>query len=534
MKHYMTAITLLVAVISMTGLSAQEKPNRSIYDFGFVKSTNPWLTSSNMSGLHTLQAERTSIVEAGFRKEDGGFISLTESPDAARAGIFTESFVRISDRIAFYGLLSYDFFHGKEMGGQVLMDPSFNPVNFVEEPDTTKGVKQRELYHIIGGISYKFNDKWSIGFLADYEAGNQAKRKDPRFQNIWMDMNFSFGGRFAPSECVSIGINAIYQKTLENMTGKLFGVTDKQYFTFVDYGLFLGKKESQNEKDGYLTNSDGLPILNHIYGGSLQIEAGRNTKILNELTFLMRSGRYGHNAASKIKYFENSGMTASYKGTLVIPKSDNLHKIGLEVSYSQLSNVENNYRQSSIPGEQTIVEYFGQKDILDRDRVEAEISYSGHLRIKNMRPVWSFGLKARGLYENTTATIYPYYRKQDITSITADIFGRKNFFTGKNIFTLGLDAGFLTGFGTPKEDGILASASAGAPKSADGALNRDYEYKTASRISAELGLRYTRLFKKNIAGYIEVSDRYINTLASPEFLAQSYRNIFRISVGCSF
>ncbi|EJW91908.1 secreted protein, partial [gut metagenome] len=65
MKHYMTAIALLVTAMSTTVLSAQEKPDRSIYDFGFVKASNPWLTSSNMSGLHTLQAERTSIVEAG-------------------------------------------------------------------------------------------------------------------------------------------------------------------------------------------------------------------------------------------------------------------------------------------------------------------------------------------------------------------------------------------------------------------------------------------------------------------------------------
>ena len=67
-----TSIMLLVAfVVQAAGQSGQ----RGMYDFDFIKMSNPWLTSSNASGLRTLQTDRTSFVEVYLDKENGGLIS---------------------------------------------------------------------------------------------------------------------------------------------------------------------------------------------------------------------------------------------------------------------------------------------------------------------------------------------------------------------------------------------------------------------------------------------------------------------------
>ena len=100
-RTFCTAL-LLTAVCAVTGA----QPRRGMYDFQFIREDNPWLTSSNASGLSSLQADRTSYVEAFFRKDDGGLVGNNGSDNALQAGLCTESYVRISDRISFFGRMA--------------------------------------------------------------------------------------------------------------------------------------------------------------------------------------------------------------------------------------------------------------------------------------------------------------------------------------------------------------------------------------------------------------------------------------------
>ena len=128
--------------------------------------------------------------------------------------------------VAFYGKLSYSYNSGKDMGGSILMDPSYNPINFYESVDTTGGVKNKEVYHLIGGLSYALKDsRWAIGAKIDYQTGDQAKLKDPRYLNVWMDLGTSVGTRFAASEGFSVGLNLEYRRTLETTSSKVYGVS---------------------------------------------------------------------------------------------------------------------------------------------------------------------------------------------------------------------------------------------------------------------------------------------------------------------
>ena len=174
------AILFLSAAFCLRA-AGQEAPQKNMYDFGFIKDSNPWLSSFNAAGLGTLQVERTSFAEASFDKEDGGVIPVEGSDDSWQAGAQTESFVKISDRIAFHGKLSYSYFSGRNMGGHYLMDPGYNPINFVESTEEDRGTKVKELYGLLGGISYTFNveekgitltAKFGIDYLARAE---QAK-----------------------------------------------------------------------------------------------------------------------------------------------------------------------------------------------------------------------------------------------------------------------------------------------------------------------------------------------------------------------
>ncbi len=529
-RTFCTAL-LLTAVCAVTGA----QPRRGMYDFQFIREDNPWLTSSNASGLSSLQADRTSYVEAFFRKDDGGLVGNNGSDNALQAGLCTESYVRISDRISFFGRMAYKYTHGKNMGGPILLDPSYNPVNFYEDSPETTGAKNKEQYIIGGGISYSFNRKWSIGARIDYEAAYGAKRKDPRFQNDWMDLDITIGGKFSPSEKFSVGADFLFRNTIEKINADIFGVKDKQYFTFIDYGGLFGRREGLAGDTGFIPINASQPMDNLFYGGSVQIEAGEKVKVFNELTFTARDGSYGKKGSSTVLFFEYGGYTLSYSGDLLIRnRAENLHKVHLKAEYESIRTNENIYRRTTPAGSATVIEYFGQNEIQTRTAIKGNLSYTGYLGIENFRAEWEYGINADIDYLSTLTTIYPHYRQSRTACLSAEIYGKKNFTVSDNIFTLGINGEFVMGSGIPKNDGTYSGSSSEQPRSADVYLNRDFEYKTISRAGASLSFRYTRLFKKNFSIYADISDRYVRALKAPEFLGNGFRNSFVFTLGCAF
>lgn len=516
------------------GLAASGQEGRSMRDFEFIRSSSPWLTSRNAAGLNTMPTERTVIAEGTFNKDNGGLIGNSGSDNSFKAGVHTESYLKISDRLAFYGKLSYSYNSGRNMGGPVFMDPDYNPLNFYESVDTTRGVKNKELYHLVGSLAYTFKDsRWSLGASIDYESGDQAKLKDLRVLNVWMDLNASIGTRFAASEGFSAGLSIEYRRTLESIVGNIYGVSGKQYYNFVDYGGFYGTRELFDSNHGIVA-TETRPMFNSFIGASLQIEAGRKTKVFNQLTFLMRNGYYGSRSSGKITYTEHAGNIIEYNGVLLAGNTRNRHRIGLDVRFENLLNNENVYRLNTEVGENTVVEYISQNEVLDRTDISAALSYTGYLGVENFRPRWEYGVTATFDSRQSLTTVYPFYRSSGHNVICADIYGKRNFLSGKNLFTAELGAGFQTGSGVPKDDGAYASSSSEAPRSFDLYLYRDFEYRTASRISARASFRYTRLFSDRIGGYIQLSDRYISLLEAPQYLNNGHRNSLDLTIGCTF
>ena len=430
-KKIILSVFLLAAAASLT---AAQTPQRNMRDFGFIQHANPWLTSINAAGLGTLSTDRTSYAEAFFDKENGGIIPVEGSDDSWCAGIGTKSYVKISDRLAFRGELSYSYFHGRNMGGHYLIDPSYNPVNFLESTETTTGIKVKETYRLLGGMSYALSDRWSLGANISYETADYAKRKDPRTKSQWMDLDISAGARFAPSDRFSAGLDLQYVRTVETLDGDIFGTTNRQYFTFIDFGGYLGYVEAFDGTTGYINVGSSAarnarPMTNTFYGGSLQLTFGRpdNVLLFNELTYLRRSGLYGNRASIQVAYTEHFGNIYRYSGALNISRGKNLHIVELEAGYEDLMNYENIYRMNTIPGGNTVAEYFGQSETLNRSDITGKLSYTGYLGVEHYRPEWEYGLAFDATYRSFRSTYYPYYRMQEVTSMQAAVHGKKNF-----------------------------------------------------------------------------------------------------------
>ena len=511
LRKILASVCFLASALVAAGQEAAERR-----DFNFRTETDPVMFLSN---------------PAAVSQFNGGLASLTESPDAYKAGALTESYISISPKISFHGKLAWSYFSGQDMGGPILMEPDFNPVNFLESSEATTGQKNREGYSLLGAMSYRFNEKWSSGVSFEYESADQTKVKDPRFSNILMDMRIRAGVVFTPSERLLLGASLVYRNAMEKVRGGIYGTTDKQYFIYTDKGGFYGTMFELSGDYNPIPMTEFKPMKNDFYGLSLQAISGIFS---NELEVLYRDGFYGKKASSSATFFEFSGVRAAYRADLTAPAGADLHHATLKLDYELLGNNENVFKYVTPSGQNTRVEYSGQNHILDRNSIDAELGYVFYKGMGGYLPDFSAGITAKGRARFLSTVIYPYYRNSDVITMTADAFAQKNFFSGKSVFSLDLGAGFRTGFGTPKEDGSYASTSGSNLKSFDNYLYRQFEFDTASAAGGSLGFTYTYLFSDRFALYIKLSDDFSALLAEPQYLGGRIRNVALATVGCNF
>jgi len=517
---------LLLAPVLIAG--AQE---RQVRDFRFAVETTPALELGNPAAL-SLWNGHLSMAEVSGRKENGALISLDASPDAFCVGVGTESYYRISDRMVFHGKLSWSDFQGKDMGGQVLMDPVFHPVNFLESSESTVGTKKRELYGLIGELSYQFSEKWSAGFLADYRAGDQTKIKDPRFSNILMDMDLKAGVAFRPSTDMLLGCSLQFRNRLEQVRGGIYGTTDQQYFVATDKGGFFGVVETLSGDQNYMPASSLRPMDNRFYGVSLQVLLKQ--RFSQVLSIRYRDGYYGKKATTSPVFFEFSGPEAAYEGKLLLPAGNDLHRLSWSAGFAFLGNEENQLRYVTPAGQSTQVEYMGQNHILDRTDLRASADYRWYHDASGPRPALTLGSRVSFFSRSQTTTLYPYYRNHAYHSVSADLSGQKAMCWGNTSLVLDLGISFHTGWGVDKEDGILASSTATSLRSFDNYLGRQFEYDTAARAGGECSVMVARRFKKSFEPYLKLSDRFLALFAEPQYLGGRTRNVACISLGCNF
>lgn len=523
---------MMSAVLCAAAVTAQGQTR----DYDYITGTNPWLGSRNAAGIGTFDMQRIAVAKAYAEKENGGLIGIEGSDDSIKGALETESYINISDRMSFYGLLSYDYFYGKNMGGPVLMDPSYNPVSFLEADETTTGVKSREFYRLIGAASYKLSDKWYLGGRVDYETALSAKRKDPRFRNVWMDLNLDAGVMFRPSKHFSVGISLIYSRSLEKIDGTLFGDLAKDYISLVDYGGFLCKKELFAGDNGYIPQGTGTRnMFNAFYGCAIGLEGGSDhIRTFHELYWKYRDGYYGNKGTSHIVYSEHGGNIFGYSGALILKTGSGSEKFSLTAEFSSTANSENVFRTTTPPGQQTVIEYLSSKDVLDRQDIDVALGWEGWRGPETFCHRWHYGASLTADLRMQTATIYPFYRRSEIWTAEAAAFATRSISRGNNIFSVGLRGESAFGGGTPKADGAHASTSSDAPYSAEGYLLRDFEFKSALVFRAGASFRYTRTFNDRTAAYVELSDKYAIMSGTPEFLGSKDRNALILSVGCTF
>lgn len=516
---------------------AQSEQHTTLTDFAFVKQSNVRLNSQNPTGLSYLPVEKISKAVICSVYEKGKLINYYQSDNSLKGQLEAESYYRITPQIVMHGLVSYQYFEGKNMGGSAFVDPTITPFDIVEYNDTNRGYKQKETYHLLGGISYEAISNLKIGANIDYTAINFAKRKDLHHRNKVLDLEVTAGLSYPVNNSLEIGANYYYRKRVEGLYFNIYGTTDKSYASLIDYGTFFGRTEGFTDTgDGYTSGKTERPLVDNYHGAATQI----NWHILpsvtfhNELFFKKRIGYYGVKSSSSVVYSNHSADIIGYNGAISINESNNLHNIRFRVEQDKLSNFENVYNIINIEGAQSQVEYYGDNQMLDQENIKATASYDLYLGINNYVPKYEFNLTIDLQNRNRTTSLYPYYRKQDLTFGTMSAKAKRNIVKGKNIYSMGVGLSFATGNGDAYIDGTYAqpSSTEKAPKTTHFNLNYEYEYLTTNRFEVNPTFRYTRTLVNNQSIFAQLAYS-IEYAPEVDYLSHS-RHTIMLSVGVGF
>ena len=504
-------------------------------DFEYVKATTPVLNLSNPAALAGWDG-KISQAAVRFDKANGGLASLTQSKDSYEVAAGTESFYRISDKIAFYGNIDWSYFNGKEMGGPILIDPEYNPVNFYELDETTLGTKKTESYSLKGALSYSFNDRWAAGLTVKFDGRDQTKVKDPRFLNYWTDLSFDAGVSFRPSSSVLLGASAFYRNTLETVQGGIYGKTDQSYFFLVDRGNYFGTVAELVGTRAELSPSDKRPMNNNLFGGAIQMAVG--DQYYGEVTFTARDGYYGRKSSGSAVFYQFAGYEIRYDGALVVSLGKSTHRIGFSAGYSYLFNNENTFNYVTPIGGVTKVEYTGKRFVMDKTVLDGGLSYRWFYGGSAQRPDLTVGADAKVYSKTQHSEIYPFYRDQKQTNRDfvddVDVFVKKDIRLGeKSLVNVGVHGMYHAGF-AKFADAKYTEATSSVIRTFDVWSGPQTEYDTAARAGGLVSVEWIPILKKAMTPYVRISDSYMTLLKDPTYLKGKTRNVASLSVGIVF
>ncbi len=95
-------ITLNILVLSSVFAAGAQQKSETVRDYDYVKAVTPVLHLSNPAALAGWNG-KIAQATVHFDKANGELIPLTQSKDSYEVSAMTESFYRVSDKVAFFG-----------------------------------------------------------------------------------------------------------------------------------------------------------------------------------------------------------------------------------------------------------------------------------------------------------------------------------------------------------------------------------------------------------------------------------------------
>lgn len=522
---------MLCAGLGCLAQSATDVPNSSLIhrDYGFIKRSDPWLSSVNAAALTRFATASIAEAELSLTRTKGGFVDYHDSPDALQFNASVESFYRLSDRAVLFGSISYDNFAGKDMAGSAFTQLSplttHAPFDIVEDSLGNEGDKHRDVYQLTGGFGVDVYHGLSIGTRLDYTAANYAKYKDLRHKNKLMDLQLSVGFYTPLGRWGAVGANYLYHRNTESLQFSTYGKNDKVYQSLVSYAAFMGQRE-QFGVEGYTDKSREMPLVSDCDGLGVQLSLAPVASLLfyNSFTYAHRRGYYGRKSPYTITYTDHSSDIYSYEGRLSFVANSSRLSLGCSLSAENLRNDANTYRELKNDAGATYYNYYAKVKTANKLWVDGTVSLIADLGIHGELPTWTLQAGMDWMHRKQTAYLYPYYRRQKLNSREFHAHVTRHVTTRHGVWSFSVNGSFRQGSGIPYEDLTFATPSEKmeAPSTMEVWLMREYQWLT----SAQYGIGGSVKYKFRFPG------TQIDTFAKTTLMHRKANELNDYSLGC--
>lgn len=482
-KIYTFGLGLFIAGMSVANAQIQEN-EKFFYRMDRVKANNPWIKSFNSAGLIFNENQNLSIVELDFQYGRGTFRNVNEPSAFNKTSAQTESLKRLN-KTFFYGRFSFDYTNRLKMGWCNVIDPYRSPIFFA---DSMPGRQAMETYHLEGGIGYVLGNRWAVGAKIDYSDISNAKKKDARNKNTYMNLKLLPGVVYR-SSFLNAGVNFIYEKEVENINIKTIGTGRTPELLTVE-GLWFYTSEYVGE-----TTSVVRDIQDEAFGGAAQIEFFSNhVRFFNQFSILEKKQEIFKANYNKERGGEMKQRVYNYIGALNISGNRFSHYMNLKADFSNMLGYENIQQKEVINQNATWTQY-GKKNKSRIESVVAGVDYSLFRNRTAYNSNWSVSVGAKGFYAERTYWLYPAKYKQTLKNMEGYLAFSKNFLFKKGMLDCGLNGVYTIGGGTllnmeQEAETVLPNLDVYLQRK--DLLEQEFEYLTSDRITVggEIGYTY--------------------------------------------
>lgn len=528
-------LMLHAAIVGGILLPTQLVAQKSWAEYDFVVNSLPWLTSKNPTGILFLEHNKISEVEFKGKKSNGDLINYHESNDSYQFGGYARSLYRINEKVVLKGTIDYTNFKGQNMSGSVFIDPYSQVLNITEFSNEDKGDKKLERYDLVGAVAVEAYKNIRLAGEFSFSAANYAKMKDLRHINELTDIKTNIGMIYSFDKDINVGLSYLYHKNIEGISFNKYSPSAKIYEMLLSYGNFWGEKTTFDSSLGILSSAK-KPIYSttHSLSAQASMQATPQTLVYLEASYSKGTGKFGIDKASSPIYYQYQTTAMDAKLSMRLNQGDNVHQIALSYEQETSNNNMNIWKKiDSSTGGSTIV-YLDPKQVSTRKERVLSLEIQSQQQIKDFLPKWDYTLNA-DLHKTTSrATLYPYYRINELSRYGIQVNARRNIVQQKGYYSFALNVGYTAALnGDPYTDGSSTpSPTQVKPKTADQMMYHEYEYLTTPSLSLSPKLQYThKLSKYASTAYIALQYQHHQALKPLNYIPSKQHRVFLLSFG---
>lgn len=527
-KKIIIAASGLLLLTANLSKAQQNLPEKNFYDMERVRSKTAWLNSQNAAGLGMNQAD-LSVFNAFYNNEKGSYRNVWNGKDAHMFGLNTESYKKVG-KISFYGKLGFDYMTENKRSWSGMIYPGSTPMLIADE---IPGQFRRERYMAAAGMSMPLGREFAFGVGVDYQVASNAKRRDARNINDYMNLSVSPGILFKSCP-VNIGLNAMYGRRTEKIEYTTFGSMVAPSIYSFD-GLWFYTKVPFST-----ATFPERRFIDDIYGGSLQAEfrITPDIKFFNEFSASFHKQSQELYRSSNEKYGDYDKITYSYSGVLSFTGEKADHNLKLKASFFDMfkySNVQG-FENIGDTSEQIVVQ-LGRI----RNYSEKYYDFGAEYQLFVKRSEWnsSWTAKAGFDYFKTENVYYIYPTTFNQTIHNTHFYGSvsKNILFKRGMLDITIGGGAITGGGIMND--IVTPAGTTIPSGAltqnTELLEHNYNYLTANRAYGKGAVKYTHFLRPEtgLGIYAEVSGSLTKVTNNAKF-DKTKRSFVQMTVGVNF